>query len=36
VGKRLVTRAGERVDVLLTELDGRDAVELAQAQGVGS
>lgn len=36
VGKRLVARAGERVDVLLTELDGRDAVELAQPASGGS
>jgi pyrimidine operon attenuation protein/uracil phosphoribosyltransferase len=30
VGKRVAARAGDRVDVLVTELDGRDAVELAQ------
>jgi pyrimidine operon attenuation protein/uracil phosphoribosyltransferase len=31
VGERVETRPGDRVDVFVTELDGRDAVEVARA-----
>ena len=30
VGQRVAAVAGDRVDVLLTEVDGRDGVELAR------
>jgi pyrimidine operon attenuation protein/uracil phosphoribosyltransferase len=33
VGKRLDARAADRVDVWLTEVDGRDAVELVRGKG---
>ena len=36
VGERVETRPGDRVDVLLTEVDGRDAVELVRAKGGAS
>lgn len=33
VGKTVTARPGDRVDVLLSEVDGRDAVELVQGAG---
>jgi len=33
VGKRVAAKPGDRVDVLLQEVDGRDGVELAQGGG---
>ena len=36
VGKRLEVQPGERVDVLITEVDGRDAVELVAPAAGGA
>ena len=36
VGKSVKTAPGDRVDVLIQELDGRDAVELVRGAGKGS
>ena len=35
VGERITTSPGDRVDVFVRELDGRDAVEVARAAGAG-
>jgi len=36
VGEKVATAPGDRVDVFVRELDGRDAVEIARAARVGA